>query len=78
MTYIILNSAIWLTTKLSRGRLITTDEDEKEYWTPKMAGPAPWFVRFFRKMAANEDNETQKNFQVLHETLEPQKIGRDL
>jgi hypothetical protein len=30
---------------MTRGYLVTSDEDEKEYWTYKLAGPTPWFVR---------------------------------
>ncbi|KAF2672223.1 permease [Microthyrium microscopicum] len=48
LTYILLNGSIYLTRKLTRGKLIPIDEDEREYWSYKIAGPAPWFMRAFR------------------------------
>lgn len=49
MTYIIINTLIWLTTLVSGGRLVAADADLAEYWTwnPK-GGTPPWFVRAFQ------------------------------
>lgn len=35
MTYTALNSLIWLTKKISRGRILPPDADMAEYWTCK-------------------------------------------
>ncbi|TAQ85784.1 hypothetical protein B7494_g5891 [Chlorociboria aeruginascens] len=46
MTYTTLNGAIWITTKLSRGRVKPPDADAAEYWTWNPdSGTAPWFIR---------------------------------
>lgn len=48
MTYIALNFLTYITTVVSRGYIVPTDEDNREYWTWKPAGTAPWFVRAAR------------------------------
>ena len=46
MTYTAVNGAVWITRKVSRGRIEPPDYDNKEYWTPKpTGGSAPWFIR---------------------------------
>jgi hypothetical protein len=44
-TYVSLNGLFYVTKKLSGGKIVTEDEDLKEYWTYKIAGPLPWFIR---------------------------------
>jgi hypothetical protein len=68
LTYIILNTATWLTRVVSRGSLVTADEDEKEYWTIKFAGPTPWFIRAFKtsnnELSAKEESLTHDIAQI--------------
>lgn len=46
MTYTALNGSVYLTQKISRGRLTPPDSDNAEYWTYKPSGgTAPWFIR---------------------------------
>ncbi len=46
MTYIALNSLLYLTKLLSCGRIQPPDADLQEYWTWKPpGGHAPWFIR---------------------------------
>lgn len=52
LTYVVLNTLTYLTRVLSRGRILTEDEDNKEYWTYKLAGPLPWFIRAIRNSEA--------------------------
>jgi adenine/guanine/hypoxanthine permease len=45
LTYTVLNGMTYITTIVTRGRLIPEDEDHREYWTWKPAGTLPWFIR---------------------------------
>jgi len=45
MTYAVINSLTYLTRIISGGRIVTEDEDHKEYWTIKPDGNLPWFIR---------------------------------
>jgi len=45
LTYVTLNTMIYLTRLISMGYIVPTDEDHKEYWTWKPAGTLPWFIR---------------------------------
>jgi adenine/guanine/hypoxanthine permease len=46
MTYTALNSLLYLTKVISRGRIQPPDADLQEYWTWKpQGGHAPWFIR---------------------------------
>jgi adenine/guanine/hypoxanthine permease len=36
---------IYITRIVSMGYIVPEDEDQKEYWTWKPAGSAPWFIR---------------------------------
>ncbi|KAF7930133.1 uncharacterized protein EAE98_001600 [Botrytis deweyae] len=46
MTYTALNGSVYLTQKISMGRLAPPDADNAEYWTYKPSGgTAPWFIR---------------------------------
>jgi len=46
MIYASLNSLLYLTKLVSRGRLQPPDADLQEYWTWKpQGGHAPWFIR---------------------------------
>jgi len=44
----VLNGLFFITRWVSCGRIVTADEDEKEYWTYKLEGPKPWFIRVAR------------------------------
>ena len=46
MTYIALNSLLYLTKLLTGGHVVPADEDHREYWTWKPSGTLPWFFRF--------------------------------
>jgi len=39
---------IYLTSKISGGRMVSDNEDAKEYWTAIPRGQAPWFMRAIR------------------------------
>ncbi len=43
--YTVLNGLIYITTKLSNGRIEPPDADAAEYWTYKPGGTPPWFIR---------------------------------
>lgn len=45
LTYVVINTLTFLTTKLSCGRIVPEDEDHREYWTWKPSGTLPWFIR---------------------------------
>ncbi|PQE18162.1 purine transporter protein [Rutstroemia sp. NJR-2017a BBW] len=61
MTYTALNGSIYLTQKISRGKLSPPDADNAEYWTYKPSGgTAPWFIRarhreFWRREGGGQD-----------------------
>ncbi|KAI9708046.1 MAG: hypothetical protein M1820_004250 [Bogoriella megaspora] len=48
MTYITLNLLIYLTKVISRGYIVPEDEDHKDYWSYKLGGNPPWFVRLIK------------------------------
>ena len=39
---------IYITTKVSGGRLLPENDEEREYWTYKMGGQLPWFLRIIQ------------------------------
>jgi hypothetical protein len=50
---------------VTRGCLVTSDEDEKEYWTYKHAGPTPWFIR---AVQGSKDATTIKEESLEHDS----------
>jgi hypothetical protein len=50
---------------MTRGYLATSNEDEKEYWTYKLAGPTPWFVRAVK---GSKDAMTTKEDSLEHDS----------
>ncbi|KAF2204572.1 xanthine/uracil permease family protein-like protein [Delitschia confertaspora ATCC 74209] len=50
MTYIILNTAVYVIEKASRGRIVPPNKEDKEPWTWRLAGGIfpPWTVRLAR------------------------------
>jgi AGZA family xanthine/uracil permease-like MFS transporter len=45
-TYTTLNGLIYLTSKITGGRIEPPDSDQAEYWTWKLSeGQEPWFIR---------------------------------
>lgn len=49
-TYIVLNTTVWLLEKVSGGRIVPPNKDEKEPWTYKIPGGVlpPWMRRLMR------------------------------
>jgi AGZA family xanthine/uracil permease-like MFS transporter len=45
LTYAVINTMTYLTTKLTGGRIVPVDEEHREYWTYKPSGTLPWFIR---------------------------------
>ncbi|KAL9097307.1 MAG: hypothetical protein Q9165_000734 [Trypethelium subeluteriae] len=73
MTYIVLNTLIYVTKLVSGGRIVPEDEDYRDYWTYKPGGTPPWFIRIFKK--GSEVNELEPKEASLHSqiTEEPMK-----
>lgn len=50
LVYTVLNGMIFITSKLSRGRVQPPDRDNAEYWTINpVGGTPPWFIRFSQR-----------------------------
>lgn len=50
LTYIILNVTVWIIEKLSGGRIVPPEKDQKEYWSYRIPGGVlpPWLKRAVR------------------------------
>ena len=57
VTYTTVNSLTYLTRIISGGRILTVDEDSKEYWTALPEGNLPWFVRAVKNPKEFFNNE---------------------
>jgi AGZA family xanthine/uracil permease-like MFS transporter len=44
-TYAVLNSMIYITKLVTRGKIQPPDADLAEYWTYKPGGNPPWFIK---------------------------------
>lgn len=50
LSYIVLNGTVWLIEKITSGRIVPPNEDEKELWTWRISGGffPPWVCRLAR------------------------------
>lgn len=72
-----LNSLIWLVMFLSRGRVLPSDYDEKEYWTCKPTGEKPWFIRQVTNGRFwTDDRRRSKDEMELNEITDPTPDSR--
>ncbi|KAK3327979.1 hypothetical protein B0T19DRAFT_179314 [Cercophora scortea] len=65
VTYILLNTMIWVVVKLSGETITPKDYEQKEYWTWKPPGEKPWIIRVFSKSrfwASGRDESQEPRF----------------
>ncbi|KAG5955752.1 hypothetical protein E4U58_006965 [Claviceps cyperi] len=72
-SYIIINGTVWSIKKISRGRLVPPNTDERENWTWRMPGGIlpPWLVRL-----GSGRKDFWRDDQAAHE-LSPRKASSD-
>lgn len=76
MTYVALNSLLYLTKLLTRGRIVPADEDHREYWTWKPSGTLPWFMRMVSDPKGFFMQQDMKNSRSGSEASLGQRGGR--
>lgn len=80
MTYVALNSLLYLTKLLTRGHVVPADEDYREYWTVKPGGTIPWFMRMFADprgfFKSEQDDESKRSASDSKESSRQESQGR--